>query len=195
MANKVRTGLKNVHVASVTVTEGDTPTITFGTPQAWTGAVSMSFEPTGDLTEFYADDIVYWSSGGASGYDCSLETALIPDWFYTDYLGMTTDDNGNIFETTSDQGKYFAFLFEFSGDAKAIRHCLFYCKATAPTEEGETKGETAEPQTTTVEFKASACPVPITVDGNSVNVVKSRSTESSTTYNTWYTTVALPTVS
>lgn len=194
MANKVRYGLKNVHVASVTIAESQgQQTVTFGTPQAWVGAVNMSMEPTGDTSDFYADDSLYFTGRGTAGYDCSLETALVPDWFYTDYLGMHTDDANNIVETGSDEGKYFAFLFEFTGDVNAIRHCLYYCKASAPTEEGETKGESAEPATTTVEFKASPIPVPVQIDGEDKNVVKKRSTPSSTDYNTWYTTVALPT--
>ena len=194
MANKVRYGLKNVHVASVTIS-GTPETVTFGTPVAWPGAVSMSMEKTGDISEFYADDIVFWTGGGTSGFDCELESALVPEWFMKDYLGMTEDDNGNIFETASDNGAYFAFLFEFTGDVKGIRHCLYYCKASAPTEEGSTKGESAEPQTTTVSFKATPCPVPITVDGVQKNVIKNRSGESSTNYANWFSTVALPTVS
>ena len=192
MANKVRTGLKNVHVASVTISGS---TVTFGTPVEWPGAVSMNYAPTGELSEFYADDIVYWTGGGSSGYDCELETALIPDWFYTDYLGMVIDDNGNILETASDNGANFAFLFEFSGDENAIRHAFYYCKASKPTEEGETKGETEEPKTTTVSFKASPCPVAVTIDGVDKNPIKTKSTANSTNYSTWYTTVSLPTVS
>lgn len=195
MANKVRTGLKNVHIASVTVSSGLNPSVTFGTPVPWPGAVTFSYAPIGEVSEFYADDVVYWSGGGSTGYDCSLETALIPDWFYTDYLGMAVDDNGNIIETASDNGSYFAFLFEFSADEKAIKHCLFYCKASSPTEEGETKGEQAEPKTTTVEFKASPCPIPITIDGVDKNVIKKRSTPNSSDYASWYNSVSLPTVS
>ena len=194
MANKVRYGLKNVHVASVTIAEsGGTTTATFGTPQSWPGAVNMSMEPTGDSSDFYADDTLYFTGKASAGYDCSLETALVPDWFFTDYLGQKTDDANDIVETGSDEGNYFAFLFEFTGDEKAIRHCLYYCKATGLTEEGETKGESAEPATTTVEFKASAIPVAVTVDGADVNPIKKRSTPTSTDYGTWYTTVALPT--
>lgn len=194
MANKVRYGLKNVHVASVTIAEsGGTTTATFGTPQSWPGAVNMSMEPTGDSSDFYADDTLYFTGKASAGYDCSLETALVPDWFLTDYLGQKTDDANDIVETGSDEGNYFAFLFEFTGDEKAIRHCLYYCKATGLTEEGETKGESAEPATTTVEFKASAIPVAVTVDGVDVNPIKKRSTPTSTDYGTWYTTVALPT--
>ena len=192
MANKVRTGLKNVHVASVTVSGGS---VTFGTPKEWPGAVSMSYAPTGELTEFYADDIVYWTGGGSSGYDCSLETALIPDWFYTDYLGMVVDDNGNLLETSNDNGANFAFLFEFTGDENAIRHAFYYCKASKPTEEGETKGETEEPKTTTVEFKASPCPVTVTIDGVAKNPIKVKSTPNTSNYATWYSTLSLPTVS
>ena len=111
------------------------------------------------------------------------------------FLGMTVDDNNNIVESASDNRQYFAFLFEFTGDEKAIRHAFFYCKASKPTEEGETQGESAEPKTTTVEFKESACPSAVTVDGVDKNFIKKRSTPTSSDYATWYDALSLPTVS
>ena len=195
MANKVRYGLKNAHVASVTLAESNNKMVaTFGAPVAWPGSVNMSMEPTGEQSEMYADDVLYFIGKGAAGYNCELETALIPDWFYTDYLGMVTDDDGNIVETSATESKYFCFLFEFTGDEKAIRHALFYCKASAmPTEEGGTKTETAEPTTTTVEFKASPLPVDVSINGVDQNVIKKRSTPTSSDYSTWYSSVITPT--
>lgn len=59
MANKVHFGLKKVHYAIVTETDG---VLTFGTPTAWPGAVNLSLEPQGDPVEFYADNGVYFNS-------------------------------------------------------------------------------------------------------------------------------------
>ena len=43
--NKVRFGLKNVHVCSITEDAG---AITYGKPTAWKGAKSLTLDPEGD---------------------------------------------------------------------------------------------------------------------------------------------------
>lgn len=100
-------------------------------------------------------------------------------------MGQKTDTAGNLVESTTDEPKYFALLFEFTGDKKAVRHCLYYCKATRPTTEGQTKGDGVEVATEEIEF--TAIPLP------EKNVIKRRSTPESTNYESWYTTVDVPT--
>ena len=56
--NKVRYGLKNVHYAALTSTENGT--VSYGTPVAWPGAVSIKFSAQGSQEPFYADDIKYY---------------------------------------------------------------------------------------------------------------------------------------
>ena len=52
--NKVKFGLSNVHIAKITEEDG---AITYGTPFAMPGAVSLSADPEGETTPFYADNI------------------------------------------------------------------------------------------------------------------------------------------
>ena len=59
MANKVQYGLKNVYYATVTV---GTNTVTYGSPVAWPGAVSLSLSAEGDTNDFYADNIKYFTA-------------------------------------------------------------------------------------------------------------------------------------
>lgn len=196
MSNKIRYGLKNVHIAPVTLVTDSTTgeqTVSFGTPKAWPGAVSMSTEPQGETAKFYADDGLYWVGTANDGYEATFESALVPDWFYTDYLGQTIDDNGNIVETDADTEKYFAMTFEFTGDVKQIKHVLYYCKAARPSEESETKGESIEPKTSEMTITATACPQAVEIDGEKRHVIKGRSTEGSANYATWHNTIALPT--
>ena len=57
MSNKVKFGLKNLYIAPVT--EGGSG-ITFGTPKAWPGSVSLTMEPQGETSPFYADECKYY---------------------------------------------------------------------------------------------------------------------------------------
>ena len=183
MANKVKFGLKNLYIASVT--EGQSG-ITFGTPAPWPGSVSLTMEPQGDTSPFYADDTKYYVATSNDGYEVTLETALVPDWFIEQYLGQSKDDDGNLVEKNTDMPSYFAALFEFTGDKKAIRHCLFYCQASRPSQEAETKGESAEVKTEEITFTAMALP--------GTDIIKKKSTEDTTSakYTAWYTSVSIP---
>lgn len=183
MANKVRFGLKNAHYSVVTM-NGTTPS--FATPVALPGAVSLSLEPQGDSSDFYADDGDYFSRYANNGYEGTLELAMIPDSFLTDCLGQTTDTDNLVVETSNDQPAYFALLFEFTGDEKGIRHCMYYCTASRPTQAGDTKGESLEVKTEELSFKA------IPIPGTNTIKAKSTPTTDTTRYNSWFTTVALP---
>ena len=184
MSNKVKFGLKSLFIASVT--EAANGEITFGTPRSWPGSVSLTMDPQGDTNAFYADDCKYYVTTSNDGYEVSLETALVPDWFTEEYLGETKDTDGNLVEQTTDSPSHFAALFEFTGDKKAIRHCLFYCQAARPTVEGETKGESAEVKTESISFTSMALP--------GTNIIKKKSPEETdaTKYANWYTAVTTP---
>lgn len=184
-ANKVRYGLKNIHIAPVTVGQGNV--LTFGTPVALPGAVNVEIAPRGETSDFYADDMIYFSGRSSSGYDITAEVALLPDWFKKDYLGMVEDDNGVLVETSGNIDKYFAFMFEFTGDKSALRHALYYCKATAPTLSGATMGD-GGPEPATTEVEITALPRP---DTKQVQACTGESTDA-TAYNSWYSEVYEP---
>ena len=184
MANKVKYGLKNVYAAVLTETESDGNTVyTYATPQAIPGAVSLSLDSEGDTSPFYADDIVYFRTSTNNGYSGDLELALIPEWFRTQILGESLDSMKVLVER-SDIGEStkFALLFEFAGDAKAIRHALYYSSVSRPSIESSTKEDTIEPGTEKLTITADPRP-----DG----LVKARTgdTTDSTTYDGWYSAV------
>ena len=57
MSNKIKFGLKNVHYAVVTETDGE---ITYDTPKPIRGAVNLTLDAAGESVQFYADDSVYY---------------------------------------------------------------------------------------------------------------------------------------
>lgn len=184
MANKVKYNLKNTHYAKITTSEAGA--ITFGTPVAIPGSVSISLDAQGDITPFYADGIVYYKSAANNGYEGDLEIALVPESFRTDILGETLDSKKVLIENSESNGSPFALLFEFSGDEKAIRHVLYNCVSTRPSLESQTKEDTVEPVTETLTI--SATPL---ANGN-VKAKTGNETDT-TTYSGWYSAVYEPT--
>ena len=68
--------------------------------------------------------------------------ALIPSWFRVEILNEEQDKNGVLAENANKTTNPFALLFEFDGDVKAIRRCLYNCTCT--------KEETVDPGTETL---------------------------------------------
>lgn len=185
MPNKIKYGLKNVHAAIQTETDG---VYTYATPVAIPGAVSLSLEAQGEATPFYADDCEYYVSAGNNGYSGDLEIALIPEWFRTDILQETKDSNGVLVETSDGkEAVKFALLFEFAGDVKAVRHVMYNCTVARPAVGSQTKEENIEPQTESLT---------ITSKPRTDGLVKSKTgdTTATATYEGWYTDVYVPTI-
>lgn len=180
-ANKVEFGLKNVHYAPYEEVDG---VITYETPIRIPGAVSLTLTPRGELTEFYADNMLYYSAAANDGYDGTLSIAIIPEQFAIDALGEEKDeDDGTLTEKADAKQKPFAFMFEFDGDKKATRHVLYSCNANRPTITGGTTTNTKEPQPNELTFISSA--------RQSDYAVKTRTTTNTPEeiYNKWYESV------
>lgn len=183
MANKIKYGLKNVHVALQTEENG---AYTYGTPQAIPGAVSMTMDAQGEETAFYADDIVYYKNPGNNGYSGSLEIALIPEWFRINVLNETKDANGVLAEVADGtEAPRFALLFEFQGDDNGIRHVMYNCSCARPSVGSQTKEGTVSPQTESLS---------ISNEPRSDGLVKCKTGDdvTSATYAGWYTSVYEP---
>lgn len=181
MSNKVQYGLKNVHYAPFEIIDGE---VVYETPIRIPGAVSLSLTPRGDMVEFYADDMLYYSAQNNQGYDGTLSIATIPESFAIECLGEEKDEeDGVITEKTTGRGKPFALLFEFDGDVKATRHVLYNCTANRPTVSGETKTNSAEPQPNELTFVSSPRETDYAVK------TKTTATTPDEIYNNWYNKV------
>ena len=150
--NKVKFGLSNVHIAKITETDGK---ITYGTPFAMTGARSLTADPEGETTPFYADNIKYYIATSNQGYTGDLEIAMLVKEFFTQILGQEEDTNGAIFESADDVNARFALMGEIDGDVKKRRFVYFDCTATRPSAEMNTVEESKEPQTDTISITMS----------------------------------------
>lgn len=157
--NKVQFGLDKLYYA--VITEGNNGEITFGTPVAIPGAVSLSMDPEGEETVFYADNIRYYVSQDNSGYSGSIEVAKIPEAMWSDVYGVTSDNANVMVENVDNVVKDVALLFRFSGDKNKNCCVMYRCQLSRPTMAHNTTEGSKEPQTESINY--TALPLP---DGN-----------------------------
>lgn len=181
--NKVKYNICNVHYAVITKAEDGT--VTFATPVAIPGAVSISLDPKGEPESFYADGVEYYVINNNQGYDGDLEVALIPESFRQDVLLETADANQVLVENSNSQTGSFALLFEFDGDVRKIRHVMYNCSASRPSISAKTNEEGKEVQTETLTIKSRPL---------ANGLVKAKTGDSTTeaVYTDWYKSVYQP---
>ena len=179
MANKVKYNLKNVHYAIAT-TGG------YSTPVAISGAVALNLSPQGDDYVFYADGIRYFEYHTNNGYSGTLEMALIPESFKTDILGEIST-GGKVFEVDDVAIVNFALGFEIDGDEKGNLFWFYNCSASRPDVAGQTKEESVEVQTETLNITNAPDPR-IAINGKHPTKVRNASTSTSTS-GAWFAAV------
>lgn len=150
--NKVQFNLKNVHYAILT--QGETGP-TWGTPVAVPGAVTLTLDPQGEISPFYADGIVYYRTISNQGYSGSLEMARFPDQMMQDVWGFTLGATSKVLtESVNVEPAQFALLYQIDGDADNQMYVLYNCSGTRPGIGSTTNTETKTPQTQTSTISA-----------------------------------------
>lgn len=181
--NKVKFNLCNVHFAPLT--ENSDGSITWETPEALPGAVSISLDPTGEPESFYADGVEYYVINNNQGYDGDLEVAMISESFRTKVLNETTDSANVLVENANSQAGHFALLFEFDGDVKKVKHVLYNCSAARPSIASKTNEDSREIQTEKLTIKARPM-------ANGLVKAKTGDSTKAGAYNNWYKAVYQP---
>lgn len=184
--NKVKFGIRSCFYSIIS--EDEQGVITYGTPKAFPGAVSLSLDAEGgDPEPFYADDIIYYQSPGANnGYSGDFEVARVIDDFHKDVLGDIEDNNGMLVEDADAMSKKFALMVQFYGDKHATRHVLYNCTASRPQFGSSTIEDVATPQTETITITA----IPATFGDK--HIVKAKQSPDGANYDSWFTAVQVP---
>ena len=199
-ANKVKYGLKNVHYALVTETvvttgaDAGKTVSSYGAMKALAGAVSLSLSSTASKSVFRADNEHYYVSYGEGGYEGDLEVARVNEDFLKDVLGLIEDNDKILVEASSafKTVNYFALVFEFDGDQRATKHCLYKCSASRPDIASQTTGEggTTDPQTETLTLTA----IP-RIDEDKYIHLQTQESTTTAVIEAWYSAVPVPTFS
>ena len=191
MANKIRYGLRNTKYAIF-----DSETGQFGNPKPMPGAVSLSLSVEGgDAQDFYADDGIYYTFEGTNGgYSADLEIARITDAIRADLLGETVDSETGIqYETIDAKAADFALITEMQGDKSPIGFVFYSCKASRPQISANTKGESPDVDTDTLNIRITS--LEMTIDGEKKGVVQGHIEKSGATdakYAAFFNGVVMP---
>lgn len=183
-SNKIRYGFKNVYYALLKELEGN---VTFDTPKPWKGAKSLTLDPEGETNIFYADDIAYNTENINNGYTGSIEMAYLTDAVKEDIFNYVKTTKGTLAEDANKTPNPFALLCEFTGDKHGTRHVFFKVIPSRPNLEANTKEDSIEPDTTSLDLTI----VPVAVGDHAW--VKDSFNASDADYATFFTTApALP---
>ena len=148
--DKVKFGIKNVHIFPQLT---DAPT--FGPVIDVPGAVSLSLDAQGDISKFYADNIVYYQTSANNGYEGDLEVALIPDEVFEKIFNYVKNEDNVYTENASKNVVPFAMTFEEEGDQAGTKFVLYNCTATRPSRSLATVEGSKEPTTQTLSVSAA----------------------------------------
>lgn len=185
--NKVKFGLEKVAVAVATI-DPTNNSATYAAPIMNPGARSLNMEPQGELTQWYADNIAYYTTNSNNGYEGDLEVARFLDAVKAAIWSIATAANGIKYEDANTEAVHFALLFEFKGDAQKTRHVFYNCVATRPAVASATTEDTTEPQTESSTITATSIYVPALQK----NVIKGKCVPGDAAYESWFTAVTLP---
>lgn len=191
---KIIHGNKNFGFAPITV-QGST--YSFGTPVMITGLVNATIEVEQNSTSIYADDKEYCRVKGAKVRTATVAFRNIPA-AYAPYLGFVLNDNGMFTDTGKFENHCIFFETEEedcdTGLSTTTLHYLYNVQASEPTQESATDEDEVEAAEIEVEYNASDSPFVVDDDGVAVQYgYITRTEENKTTYDTFKSTVLLPT--
>lgn len=148
MASKVEFGISQLHVGTYTVDTAGT--VTLGTPYHQAGAVSFSPEESSESSNFYADNVIYWSGYSGGSFEGDLEVAKFDDAFKTQFLGYISKGDGGLAVVKNATKPKVFIAFQVEGDEEARRIIFYNCSLGGITREYSTIEETKEPATETI---------------------------------------------
>ena len=182
MANKVEFGISNLYVGTYTVaTDG---TVTMGSPYHQAGAVSFSPDENSDKTDFYADNVIYWSGYSGGTFEGDLEVAKFDDTFKKNFLGYIEKGDGGLAVVKNAVKPNVWIAFQVEGDAESRRCIMYNCSLGGITREYATIEESKEPATETIA---------VTVAGDNATGISMVSyNQTATGYSTLFTNPPAP---
>lgn len=193
---KIVHGNKNFGYAPINVSGN---TYSFGTPVMLPGMVSSTMEVEQETTSVYADDKTYCSVKGAKARTFEAVFRYITS-AYAEYLGFHVNDNGMVTDTGEFANHCVFFESEEedcdTGTPTTTLWYVYNVKGSEPSRETATDEDEISAQEITVSYTANDSQFVVDDQGLAVQVgYVTRTEENKLVYDTFKTTVLLPTTS
>lgn len=182
--SKVRFGVKNLHIGKYNVASDGT--VTLGTPMHIPGTVKISMDPDAEMTEFWADDVLYYVCNNDSGVSGEIENANFKDTFKTEFLNYITLDDGGVAQIKGRNTDPVYMMFESDGDQEKRRGILYNVVLGSIKREYATVEKTKTPQTATLPFNCYG--------DNETGIIRVSYGASASGYETLFTNPPVPTL-
>lgn len=188
-SNKVRYGLSRVHYAIFDEDEKE-----YGEVKPLAGAVNLSFDAQGSQNQFYADNVIYFTSNPNGSDTGTLEIADMTDNARIDLLGYVRDETtGILYEPTTVRYPTFALLYQVEGDGNTLRGIRYNVTMSRPSESFATTSDSVDPNTQSFDYTATGRDFEI--GDETVNVLKGHVTDSGdehAAFDAWFDAVVMP---
>ena len=143
MANKVEFGISQLHIGTYTVNDqGD---VVLGAPYHLPGARSFNAETQSEQTNWYADNIIYWSGYSGGSVEGDITVALFTDEFKKQFLGFKETVDGGLGEVKNAYKPNVYVAFQTEGNYEPVRCILYNGSFGSITREYSTIEENKEP--------------------------------------------------
>lgn len=146
--NKVLFGFSDLYVMTYTVADGGT--VTLGTPYHQKGAVGFNAEPQSEKNDFFADNVVFYSSYSGGTREGDLEVAKFDDEFKIQFLGYRRTADGGLAEVKGATKPNVAIAFAIQGDVNEARKIMYNGSFGDINREYSTLEDTKEPVTESI---------------------------------------------
>lgn len=182
MSNKVEFGISQLHVG--TYTEDENGNVTMGAPYHQRGAVSYNPEIESEKTDFFADNVAYFSDYSDGAAEGDLVVAMYSDDFKTRFLGYRTLADGGLAQIRNVTKPKTYVAFQVEGDAESRRVIYYNCSFGSINKEFKTVEENKEVATETL---------PVTANGDSTTgAIRAVYKPGDAGYDTLFTAPAAP---
>ena len=154
MAKGIQIGVSDLHVAKL-LTDVDGTGATYDAPEKLAGVLTVGLQPQVVEGDFYADDKISESYSSISSFEITINPELLTPEQEAMLLGKELDGNDGVITTSSSSAPYFAVMFKSLKSDNTYRSQVVYkVKFSTPEETYNTKGDSIEYQTPTINGKA-----------------------------------------
>lgn len=146
--NKVLFGFSDLYIGTY---EADSEgTVTLGAPYHQAGAVGFSPEDNAEKSDFYADNVAYYTAYASGTREGDLVVAMYDDDFKTQFLNYVKLDDGGLAQIKNAATPNVYVAFEIQGDIEARRVIMYNGSLGSINREYNTLEDTKTPVTESI---------------------------------------------